>query len=79
MNESVHELMSNIGVCRAALTLPGSSKHNYVYFKRQGKEKNNKPTCLRIRKVCKLDGVGPVDNRPPTDYLNPFVKKRRNK
>ena len=23
----------------------------------------------------KLDGVGPVDNRPSTDKLHPFVKK----
>ena len=25
----------------------------------------------------KLDGVGPVDNRPSTDYLHQFVKKRK--
>ena len=24
----------------------------------------------------KLDGVGPVDNRPTTDYLQHFVKKK---
>ena len=24
----------------------------------------------------KLDGIGPVDNRPSTDYLNHFVKKK---
>ena len=26
--------------------------------------------------VWKLDGVGPVDNRPSTDKLDPFVKKK---
>ena len=26
----------------------------------------------------KLDGVGPVDNRPSTDYLHNFVKKKKN-
>ena len=23
--------------------------------------------------LCKLDGVGPVDNRPCPNYLHPFV------
>ena len=27
----------------------------------------------------KLDGVGPVDNRPATDKLHPFVKKEEEK
>ena len=27
----------------------------------------------------KLDGVGPVDNRPSTDKLHHFVKKKKNK
>ena len=26
--------------------------------------------------VSKLDGVNPVDNRPSTNYLNQFVKKK---
>ena len=26
----------------------------------------------------KLDGVGPVDNRPSTDKLHQFVKKKKN-
>ena len=29
--------------------------------------------------INKLDGVGPVDNRPSTDQLQPFVKKRKEK
>ena len=29
--------------------------------------------------VRKLDGVGPVDNRPSTDKLHYFVKKNKNK
>ena len=27
--------------------------------------------------VIKLDGVGPVDNRPSTDKLHNFVKKKK--
>ena len=27
----------------------------------------------------KLDGVGPVDNRPSTDKLHHFVRKKKNK
>ena len=26
--------------------------------------------------IEKLDGVGPVDNRPSTDKLHPFVRKK---
>ena len=33
-------------------------------------------TCI---KLLKLDGVGPVDNRPPTDKLPQFVKKKASK
>ena len=29
--------------------------------------------------LLKLDGVGPVDNRPSTDKLQHFVKKNKNK
>ena len=28
--------------------------------------------------VSKLDGVGPVDNRPSTDKLHHFVEKKKN-
>ena len=31
----------------------------------------------KIRFVTKLDGVGPVDNRPSTDKLHHFVKKKK--
>ena len=33
----------------------------------------------KIGKEKKLDGVGPVDNRPSTDKLHPFVRKKRKK
>ena len=35
----------------------------------------------KMFKVLKLDGVGPVDNRPSPDQLNPFVQffKKNNK
>ena len=36
------------------------------------------PGLLNNRKQFKLDGVGPVDNRPSTDKLHHFVKKKNN-
>ena len=32
--------------------------------------------CIFSPKILKLDGVGPVDNRPSTDKLHHFVKKK---
>jgi hypothetical protein len=32
-----------------------------------------------IKATIKLDGVGPVDNRPSTDRLHHFVRKKRRK
>ena len=41
---------------------------------------STRPGGLKIFSwYMKLDGVGPVDNRPSTDKLHPFVKKRRRK
>ena len=31
----------------------------------------------KSKKPFKLDGVGPIDNRPSTDYFNQFVKKKK--
>ena len=36
---------------------------------------HKQPTQLIINNSFKLDGVGPVDNRPSTDKLHQFVKK----
>ena len=32
-----------------------------------------------VESYLKLDGVGPVDNRPSTDKLNQFIQKRKKK
>ena len=32
-----------------------------------------------VMKRIKLDGVGPIDNIPSTDYLHNFVQKRKKK
>ena len=34
---------------------------------------------LKIKCIMKLDGVGPVDNRPFTDKLHHFDRKKKNK
>ena len=34
---------------------------------------------IRRRSAVKLDGVGPVDNRPSTDKLHHFVQKKKKK
>ena len=34
---------------------------------------------VSLMSVEKLDGVGPVDNRPSTDKLHQFVKKNNKK
>ena len=31
------------------------------------------------QKLKKIDGVGPVDNRPSTNKLHPFVQKKKKK
>ena len=31
----------------------------------------------KVRSWMKLDGVGPVDNKPSTDKLHHFVKKKK--
>ena len=36
-------------------------------------------TALATPGLLKLDGVGPVDNRPSTDYLHHFVQKEKKK
>ena len=33
----------------------------------------------RVKVVEELDGVGPVDNRPSTDKLHHFVRKKNKK
>ena len=33
--------------------------------------------CLKGKAMVKLDGVGPVDNRPSTDKLHHFVRKKK--
>ena len=43
-----------------------------VKYKKVNKDWNN-------QYVTKLDGVGPVDNRPSTDKLYQFVWKKKNK
>ena len=35
-------------------------------------------TILKV-KILKLDGVGPVDNKPSTDKLHHFVQKKKKK
>ena len=40
----------------------------------------NDRTCLQISEYSwKLDGVGPVDNRPSTDKFHHYVQKKRKK
>ena len=40
----------------------------------------DKTVCLHMHQIpCKLDGVGPVDNRPSTDKLHHFVPKKNKK
>ena len=33
--------------------------------------------CVKVVQLKKLDGVGPVDNRPSPDKLHNFVKKKK--
>ena len=57
--------MSNKGYCRTAPATPGLLKRGQ---------------CLNVEQnLLKLDGVGPVDNRPSTNKLHHFVKKNKNK
>ena len=39
----------------------------------------NTTKCILQRHYEKLYGVGPIDNRPSTDELHPFVRKKRKK
>ena len=41
--------------------------------------KKNLKNKIKRRKKLKLDGVGSVDNRPFTDKLHHFVKKKKKK
>ena len=53
---------------------------NQYLWKKLGGKRNCvfKPYVLRL-KMCKLDGVGPVDNRPSPAKLDHFVRKKRRK
>ena len=48
--------------------------------KKRGEETRRDSSSVgKILTPLKLDGVGPVDNRPSTDYLDHFVRKIREK
>ena len=38
---------------------------------------SQKTRSTNLKKKRKLDGVGPVDNRPSTDKIHHFVKKKK--
>ena len=62
--------MSNIGVCRTAPATPG------LFKKKVGKQRAIKVGTPEKKPFnLKLDGVGPVDNRPFTDLLHCFVNQ----
>ena len=51
------------------IILEESRKHLQIYSQ-------NFKTIQNFRMKMKLDGVGPVDNRPSPDKLHNFVKKK---
>ena len=46
-----------------------------ILYHKNGNTKN--PSLYHQLSVIKLDGVGPVDNRPSTDKFHHFVQKKK--
>ena len=67
---------SNVSMCQIAVKLKVKEVPLKVSKKEVtiNKHKNTKHSILKCEKFNKLDGVGPVDNRPSTDQLNHFVR-----
>ena len=53
------------------------NSHRLGQSERQRRCKNKKKILAIRGKVLKLDGVGPIDNRPSTDKLHHIVRRRR--
>ena len=52
-------------------------KYLAMYYNEGSSDWCTEKCCVSLDPT-KLDGVGPVDNRPPTDKLHQVVKKKKN-
>ena len=71
-----------IGLSRSYNSLLGTLGFSFYHQRKKMKTKTNKPAYepnLTGWLLCKLDGVGPADNRPSTNMLHHFVRKKKKK